>query len=75
MARRLMEVSDMTQKEWLMAVVEAVLWYVFIYVLLYSLKNEVNLYLASLVLLVVGYVATITCPWVQKWLKTLDRQQ
>ncbi|MFH1145505.1 MAG: hypothetical protein V1707_00890 [bacterium] len=55
----------MKPKDWLLAIVEAILWYGFIYYLLYAIKNEVDIAQASLILLVIMYLATISCPWVR----------
>ncbi len=51
--------------DWLWAGIESVLWYSFIYYLLYSVKNPVNLWQSSLVLLVLSYLAIMACPWVR----------
>lgn len=46
-------------------ILEAGIWYVFIYYLLYVLKNPVELWSAALILLVLMYVGVFVCPWVR----------
>ena len=53
----------MKTKNWFLVIFEAIVWYGFVYYLLYSIKNSVNLYISSLVLLTLIYVGTISCPW------------
>jgi len=55
----------MKAKDWFWAIIEAVIWYGFIYYLLYAIKNPVDLRQSALVLLVLAYVGTIACPWVR----------
>ncbi|HHG89792.1 MAG TPA: hypothetical protein ENJ90_04835 [Devosia sp.] len=49
---------------WLWGIVETVIWYGFIYYLLYVLKNPVDLWFSSAVLLALVYAGTAACPWV-----------
>ena len=66
----------MRTKDFLLAVVEAVLWYGFIVFALYSVKNPVNLYQSALILLVVGYLAAWACPLVRHssgWRRTFNK--
>ena len=56
----------MNAKDWFLAGVEAVVWYVFIYYALYSIKNPVNLFVSALILLVLAYIGTISCPWFRR---------
>ena len=56
----------MDTKDWFFAVVEAVIWFAFIYYALYSIKNPVNLFMSALILLVLAYIGTLTCPWFRK---------
>jgi hypothetical protein len=68
----------MNATEWFWTVVEAVIWYFFIYYLLFAVQNEVNLWTASLVLLVLAYLGTITCPWFRKtdaWKRLWGKEQ
>ena len=51
----------MNIKDWLLAGVEVVVWYGFIYYALYSIKNPVNLFVSALILLVLAYLGTILC--------------
>ena len=53
----------MSLKNWGLAILEAVIWYVFVYYFLFVLKNETNLYLSTLILLALMYVGTLVCPW------------
>ena len=53
----------MKAKNWFWTGIEAVLWYSFIYCLIYTIKNPVNLFLSALVLLVLLYLAILACPW------------
>lgn len=55
----------MSTKDWLLALVEAALWYVFLYYFLFSVKNEVNLYQSAFALLAIAYLASISCPLVR----------
>ena len=50
---------------WFWGVVEAIIWYGFIFYLLYALKNPVELWSSSAVLLILAYLGTIACPWVR----------
>ena len=47
----------------ILAAVEACLWYGALYYFLYSIKNDVNLYLSALILLILVYGAGMSCPW------------
>lgn len=55
----------MCKKDWMLAGVELVLWYAWIYIFMYTIKNDVNLYFASFALLVIMYAAAISCPLVR----------
>lgn len=64
----------MSIKDWFLALVEAALWYVFIYYFLFSIKHDVNLFQSALSLLVIAYLASISCPlvrhsggWLRAW--------
>lgn len=46
-----------------LALVEAGLWYGALYYFLYSIKHDVNLYQSALIILVLGYAASVACPW------------
>lgn len=66
-------------KDWFLWLIEAVLWYGALYVTLYSVKNDVNLLKSALIILVLVYGASITCPlirhsgaWKATWQK--DKQ-
>ena len=55
----------MKSKDWFLAVVEAVIWYGFIYYLLYTIKNPADLWQSALILLGLAYLGTISCPWLR----------
>ena len=48
----------------LRGILEAIIWYVFIYYFLYVLKNPVDLWVAALILLFLMYAGVSVCPWV-----------
>ncbi len=52
----------MRGKDAFWGVVEFIVWILFVYYLLYSIKNPVNLWLSAVVLVVLAYVAAIACP-------------
>jgi len=56
----------MNSKDWVLTIVEAVVWYVFILYTLYAIKNPVDLYVGALVLLILAYIGTISCPWFRR---------
>ena len=56
----------MNTKDWFLVIVELVVWYGFIYCVLYAIKNPVNLYFSALILLVLAYIGTVSCPWFRK---------
>lgn len=67
----------MSAKNWFWGVVEAILWYAFVYILLYTIKNPVDLYANSLILLMLAYAATIACPWFRKtgaWMRLWENK-
>lgn len=67
----------MSIKDWFFALIEAALWYVFLYYFLFSVKNEVNLYQSAFVLLAIAYLASISCPLVRHsgaWLRTWKKE-
>ncbi|MFB6181579.1 MAG: hypothetical protein ABEJ24_01650 [Candidatus Magasanikbacteria bacterium] len=68
----------MSTKDWLLSIVEAVLWFGFIYFWLYVIKHPTSqlpgdsLVLSSLILLAIAYAAILSCPWfrnTQAWKK------
>lgn len=56
----------MTGKNTLWAIIEAVIWYLFFYYLLYAVKTDVGLGQSALILLILAYVGTVTCPWLRQ---------
>lgn len=56
----------MELKHMLLGLLEAVVWYFFLYYLLLTLKKpDRNLWIASAVLLALFYLGFILCPWVR----------
>ena len=57
----------MNKKDWILAGIEFILWYKFIFIALYTIKhiNEVNLYIIAGIELVIMYAASICCPLVR----------
>jgi len=62
-----------TTKDWVLAIVEAIIWYGFICYFLYSIKNPVNIYQSALILLITAYVASMCCPWIRRALKFISK--
>ncbi|MEK7543162.1 MAG: hypothetical protein AAB503_02565 [Patescibacteria group bacterium] len=54
----------MKRGDLLRGVLEAGVWYVFIYYGLYVLKNPVELWSAALILLALMYAGVLVCPWI-----------
>jgi len=67
----------MSKKNWLWWIVEAILWYVWIYFFLYTIKNNIDISVAALILLIIGYLATLSCPWFRNtgaWQRLTDKE-
>ncbi len=67
----------MKKSDLLRGILEAVVWYIFIYFLLYVLKNPVELWSAALIFLVLAYVGVFVCPWVRytdSWRRMMGRE-
>ncbi len=67
----------MKTKNLFWGVVEAVIWFTFIYYLLYAIKNPVELWKASLILLVLMYLGMASCPWIRNsdaWKKMFNNK-
>ena len=61
----------------LRGILEAIIWYVFIYYFLYVLKNPVDLWLSTLILLVLMYAGVSVCPWVRNtcgWRRMMGKE-
>ena len=57
----------MEPKNIVLATVEAVIWYLFLWYSLSTIKHpDRSLWLASLILLVLGYLGFVTCPWIRE---------
>lgn len=56
----------MELKNLLLGVIEAVIWYFFLWYFLDTIKRERNLWLAALILLVLAYLGFVTCPWIRE---------
>jgi len=67
----------MNSKEGLMYVVEAIIWYSFIYYLLLIITSGTgfNLWIDSLVLLILAYVGILVCPWTWKFEKHISKKK
>lgn len=55
----------MKTTDWVRAIVEAVIWFFFIYYFLWSVRNPVNLWESALILIVLAYAAALVCPWLR----------
>lgn len=55
----------MSTPEVLTGLVEAALWYAFLYLLLDAIRHKRTPWLAALYLLVTAYLAFVACPWVR----------
>ncbi len=65
----------MDSKYWMWSIIEAVIWLIFVYYLLYSIKTpDVNLWASAVILLVLGYAGTLACPWVRMFVKHLKKK-
>jgi len=54
-----------TTKDWIMAGIAGILFYILIYVFLYAIKYDVNLFLYSLIIWVLIYAASCVSPLVR----------
>lgn len=52
----------MNSKDLFFGAVEVIAWIVFIYTILYSIKNPVNLLINSIIIVALAYFAAIACP-------------
>ena len=61
-----------------LGVLDLVIWYLFVVYAIYALKGlDVNIWWASLVILVLGTLGTLLCPWMRNngsWKKTANRE-
>ena len=53
----------MSGKNIFWSLVEAILFYVWIYYFIYVLKNQVNIAVSALILVIVAYLACMASPW------------
>ena len=56
-------------------VVDAIIWYFFFYYLLFAIENAGDLWVDSLVLLILAYAGVWTCPWTRKFEKHIDKKK
>ena len=66
----------MKPKDMFLAIVEAALWFGFIYYFLYAVKNEVNIAQTALILLALAYLASWACPLIRhssSWRRTFGK--
>lgn len=48
-----------------LGVIEAVFWYGTVYYTLYSIKNDVNLFVSAFIIIILVYAAGFSCPFVR----------
>lgn len=68
----------MKTRDIVLSAVSVIVWYGFIYYLLMAIKTNVDLYTASLILLVLAAIGTVACPLVNKseeWKKLIVRKK
>lgn len=53
----------MAKKNLIWWIIEAIIWYVWLYYFLFSIKNPVDIAASALILLVLAYLGTLACPW------------
>ena len=53
-------------KSLVLGIVEAVIWYFFLWYFLSVLKKDRNLWVAALILLILAYLGFVTCPWIRE---------
>ncbi len=56
----------MNAKDKFWAVIEFALWIIFTYVILYSIKNPVNIWINAIIIVIIGYCAAIACPLIRQ---------
>lgn len=49
-------------RDWLIVSIEMCIWYAFVYTILYTIKHDVNLYVSTLVILVLLYIVRVAFP-------------
>jgi len=54
-------------------VIEAIIWYFFISYFLFAIKSGYNLWIDSLVLLVLAYLGVLACPWTRRFEKHIGK--
>jgi len=67
----------MKVKDFFWGIVTLLVWYLFAYYALYAIKNPVDLRTASVTLLALGLLGTLSCPWFQHtpaWKSLLGRR-
>ena len=52
----------MNSKDLFWGAIEAIAWILFIYAILYSIKNPVNLWISAIFIVALAYFAAIACP-------------
>jgi hypothetical protein len=56
----------MDRTDWLLAVLETVIWYGFLWYLLFAIRRGTTLWQDAAVLLALAYLGTMLCPWVHR---------
>lgn len=67
----------MKAKDAILSIAEAIMWFAFLYYLLFSIKNDVNLVQSAIILLIIGYLGAWACPLIRNsegWKKTWGKQ-
>jgi len=55
---------------------EAIIWFFFVYYLLYSIKTPgINLWTSSLILLALGSAGIMACPWIRLFTEHLKNSR
>ena len=47
---------------WFLALISTAVWYVFTVFVLYAIKNEIDIFVAAFLILVLGITGFLTCP-------------
>ena len=56
----------MNTKDKFFGVIEFILWILFVYAILYSIRNPTNIWMSALIIVVLGYCAAIACPMIRQ---------
>lgn len=56
----------MNTKDKIWGTIEFILWVLFAYTIIYSLKNQTNTWLSAILIVILGYCAAIACPMIRQ---------